>query len=1177
MFEFLLFLKSLIYVIIDYIYNNYLIKFKKHYWKLGINLTKNQKKFIIWPISIVFILSYPSIYSIYNSGIDEVINGNGSLQIKDIGFQSQNFDINNLNTLSLKQIWLTPNIKESSSSNILNKSILIDCLNFQNQLLTNINNNDENFAYIHTPLITWNNDLTLLDLEKNPIKSIRQNSQIWDNGLLSGVVKINGLIKSADSLRILIFYKESKNGIDAGSTWDQNLQNLQENSDFKMFKFHNEQSSTMKSFFLKLTKMNSLDHLILNGSYLLIMIYFLISLTNLKYVQSKIGLLFAFIIEISLSILSSATITSFLFQGGVDFKEIHLEFLPFIIIVVGIENTFRLINSISQTPVEQSIQLRVSQGLSDVGLTSTLVSLLDLILLILIYPFVSINTQKFLIFASITLIIDHFLHLTFFAAVLSVDIHRLELDELLNNRDSKKNNIYDSLNSTSENSKLFKIIKFIKNIKLPISTTATGTIVIILFLIITNIRWTDNNIWSNLLPTSHSQNSINNDPLNLIKNDDVLINFIDKKSLSSEIINLSYKNNEKDLSKVLIKIYEPKIISHGPTRVENFDFTLNTTYKFDLYYVLEFLTSLAFILSIILLILKIFQIDNPISENLNDPNSKEISKLKQHSFNSKILTGGHFLDIIKIETSRSPFIVSIGLDHKLLVWSPASQPMPVPSQLPINSSIWPITHVTYNDLDLEIKINELENTKPLEAFFRIKTIPAFLQRKLNLNSKIQNTSAPSSRRNSMRSIASPALIPSGLSFTNTAGAHTDLKELVIILKDGRVARLSCEDGSLTFEKLTNSKLVSSAKLITPRVNDRLVSFTEDGKVLLSTAVNNKWKTRIVHIDEYKFNNPEAFSTPPPQPLPPNDLRNSEIDKEKLTKEFSKSEIAIVPFVGFIVRTHGIFAEIIDVQTGILMKRFKIQNLKKDSLHVFHDQPTHCRFCGSVSITSFTIVYTTEKNSVIMHTFNVDHKAKTSICLRVERDPREIRCVGFDQVTEHKHELKNVEGWSCTDKNQIVGIRRKTEDEVKKSLEKSEKISTLRRRKNLNKNFNQNFDQNAPRLHDLWEGWSMAADGKVDYYEIPDEGSSGGLLVNSIGQINSFGHKSIVVAFGNIMRVLYLGNDNLIYNDEDHNQKNEISGLNFVNKRRKNLRKIDNLTSTNFSEIDTVPGISELAL
>ena len=69
-----------------------------------------------------------------------------------------------------------------------------------------------------------------------------------------------------------------------------------------------------------------------------------------------------------------------------------------------------------------------------------------------------------------------------------------------------------------------------------------------------------------------------------------------------------------------------------------------------------------------------------------------------------------------------------------------------------------------------------------------------------------------------------------------------------------------------------------------------------------------------------------------------------------------------------------------------------------------------------------------------------------------------------------------------------------------------------------------------------------------------------MLTNRIGPVEKFGAKAIVAAFGNIMKVFYLGREELILATDGTNTNEDDTGLNFVNKRRKRLseRKTSNI-------------------
>ncbi|GMG53125.1 unnamed protein product [Ambrosiozyma monospora] len=299
-------------------------------------------------------------------------------------------------------------------------------------------------------------------------------------------------------------------------------------------------------------------------------------------------------------------------------------------------------------------------------------------------------------------------------------------------------------------------------------------------------------------------------------------------------------------------------------------------------------------------------------------------------------------------------------------------------------------------------------------------------------------------------------------------------------------------------------------------------------------------------------------------------------------DFSDVVLETVSFVGMIVRAFNSKAQLIDAQTGTLIKEFPIGQFKTSTFQVFHPEPSHCRFCGCASVASFSIAYTEiETNTLIMHTFSIDNRAKNNICLRVERDARETRCLGFASVTEHQHWLGNVEGWCASDLNMLMGVRRKEKEDISNYSDLPSQSSSFKLLEQLSGNekpYLRNRHRHLindkpmkhPKLSDIWEGWTMSSNGQVRYYEIPN-GTDSGLLIKRLGPVRKFGHKSIVVSFGNIMKILYLGNDNLIEEgDTDGESLSPLSqtssSLSFINRRRKmTLKKYELTHSTNFND------------
>ena len=80
--------------------------------------------------------------------------------------------------------------------------------------------------------------------------------------------------------------------------------------------------------------------------------------------------------------------------------------------------------------------------------------------------------------------------------------------------------------------------------------------------------------------------------------------------------------------------------------------------------------------------------------------------------------------------------------------------------------------------------------------------------------------------------------------------------------------------------------------------------------------------------------------------------------------------------------------------------------------------------------------------------------------------------------------------------------------------------------------NKGEKQKTKSLQDSWEGFIVnAKNGALIEYAIPLDNVSQLLLnVNKVVCMEKFGYKSVVVSFGNLVQVLYLGSDKLIEKD-----------------------------------------------
>jgi hypothetical protein len=124
----------------------------------------------------------------------------------------------------------------------------------------------------------------------------------------------------------------------------------------------------------------------------------------------------AVITQIAISVMASFTICAVL---KIDLSKIPREAYPLVVLTVGLENMFRLVNAVIATPSSATSSARVSEALGQTGHIALAGVSQNLIILWLLHQVVSPGVAAFCIFAAIALVLDLLLLLTYFVAVLA--------------------------------------------------------------------------------------------------------------------------------------------------------------------------------------------------------------------------------------------------------------------------------------------------------------------------------------------------------------------------------------------------------------------------------------------------------------------------------------------------------------------------------------------------------------------------------------------------------------------------------------------------------------------------------------------------------------------------------------------------------------------------------------
>ncbi|KAJ7491215.1 sterol regulatory element binding protein cleavage-activating protein [Mycena latifolia] len=152
------------------------------------------------------------------------------------------------------------------------------------------------------------------------------------------------------------------------------------------------------------------------------------SMRRMDAVHSRIGVTFTALVEIAVSTITSVSVCALV---GFKVTMVPWELLPIVIVFVGAENMFNLVDAVGKTSVTLSVKQRIAQGLSHAGTSNTLKVVSYNSILGVIAVFAAGAIRQFCVFAIVVLVAHWFLAHTFFMAVLSIDIQRLELNDLL--------------------------------------------------------------------------------------------------------------------------------------------------------------------------------------------------------------------------------------------------------------------------------------------------------------------------------------------------------------------------------------------------------------------------------------------------------------------------------------------------------------------------------------------------------------------------------------------------------------------------------------------------------------------------------------------------------------------------------------------------------------------------
>ncbi|KAI0977400.1 sterol-sensing domain of SREBP cleavage-activation-domain-containing protein [Xylaria arbuscula] len=516
--------------------------------------------------------------------------------------------------------------------------------------------------FFHSPLQYWscssdiinrdNDILATVDQRKNQPTSV--NVTLRHSIVFSGKRFEDRRLVAADALVITLIHRRDS---PVGSIWQEKVQALANSMTHKwrVIAPHEGRPSHLYEFQFRL--MSKVDAILLGSAYSLVLIYFLFSLSKLRAVKSKVGLMVTVVVQLALAIISSFTMCAIF---NIDLSKIPRLGYPVVIFSMSLENIFRLINAVILTPSEDSTSNRIGHAFGETAPIALASVAQNLFILFGLSRVVSSGVSAFCSFAAIAIIFDFFYLSTFFLTVLSVDVRRTELSDAL-----AKASIRSHRSCHGSRSRQAWLDSMLQG-KIAMSTRIAGTAVMVGFVLIAQWHFFENESLSKLLRRliQITRKDKETDPL--------LVEVHQARSPTSWL-----RLQDHETAREFINIIRPAAYSYTARVFDPYIFVLKGSdrmlsaheplfspaiYDFARNQLTPFLVTILLVTALVRLLMNYLLWDQ-LSE------TQDTQPAQDSLLSVKTLHGGHHLDVALLTASSAGHLVSVGLDRIVRVWN----------------------------------------------------------------------------------------------------------------------------------------------------------------------------------------------------------------------------------------------------------------------------------------------------------------------------------------------------------------------------------------------------------------------------------------------------------------------------------------------------------------------------
>ncbi|CAM1508510.1 Fc.00g053580.m01.CDS01 [Cosmosporella sp. VM-42] len=518
--------------------------------------------------------------------------------------------------------------------------------------------------FFHSPLQYWgcSRDKILADSDILSTVNDGKNQSTPANVTLRHSIVFSGKrfeerrLVAADALVITLVYVR---GSPVGQQWERKAARLPERFGDKWDIYPpNARVSASQLYEFQFRPISRQDSVVLALAYGLTSLYFLISLSKLRAVKSKFGLIITIMTQIAFSVMSSFTICAIY---KIDLSRIPRAAYPLVVLAMSLENIFRLINAVILTPSEDSTSSRIGHAFGETAYTAVASSMQNVLLLVGLSYLVSSGVSAFCLFAAIAIVFDLFYLSTFFLSVLSVDVRRTELGDALAKVSMRHNRGQSEVKRTTW-------VEHVLQGKIAMSTRIAGTVIMLGFVLIAQWHFLDDETIFYFLRRIH-QGSENSDNSTSLKTP--LDNVHQARSPRSWLRLQDHETAQEIISIIrpegysyIARVYEPVVfVLKGADRMPNYQepSLLPAVYDFINHQLTHFLVIIIVVISAVRLLTNYLLWEDDTGDDDHHPDDDTLLSVKS-------FPGGHALDIAMLAASPDGHVVSVGLDRIVHVW-----------------------------------------------------------------------------------------------------------------------------------------------------------------------------------------------------------------------------------------------------------------------------------------------------------------------------------------------------------------------------------------------------------------------------------------------------------------------------------------------------------------------------